>query len=161
MPDLETLLSRLVSCRVEFVVVGGYAAAAQGCTLVTMDVDICCRMTGGNLLRLQDAVADSHPVHRMTPQRLPLELTGKSVSGLKNLYLDTDLGQLDCLGEIAGIGDYERVLALSEEVELPFGICRILTVEGLIKAKKALDRPRDREAVLQLEALRARPPGCQ
>jgi len=44
MPDLELLLARLVEFRVRFVVVGGYAAAAHGVTLVTQDIDVCCSL---------------------------------------------------------------------------------------------------------------------
>ena len=78
MSDLETLLKRLLDQRVEFVIVGGYAVMAHGAPLVTQDVDICCRFNAANLLRLQAAAADLHPVHRMTPQKLPLHLTRKS-----------------------------------------------------------------------------------
>ena len=39
------------------------------------------------------------------------------------------------------------------EIELPFGRCRVLALEALIEAKKAMGRPRDKEAVLQLTAI--------
>ena len=156
MRDLNSLLERLVRHQVDFVVVGGYAAVAHGSTLVTMDVDICCDFSAGNILRLQDAVRDLHPVHRMTPKRLPLALTARSCEGLKNLYLDTDDGQLDCLGAVMGIGDFSEVKRRSVEIELPFGRCRILTLDALIEAKKAMGRPRDEETVLQLTAIAER-----
>ena len=157
MSDLEGLLFRLVRHKVAFVVAGGYAAAAHGCTLLTLDIDVCCDFSVDNLMRLQTAIQDLHPVHRMTPGRLPLELSEASAHGLKNLYLDTDDGPLDCLGAIAGIGGYAEVFALSEEIPLPDATaCRVLTLEGIIRAKKAMDRPRDQEAVLQLEAIRER-----
>ena len=156
MPDLESILARLVRHDVRFVIVGGYAALAHGCTLVTMVVNICCEMSPANLMQLQRSIADIHPVHRMTPQRVPLDLSPETCRGLKNLYLDTDDGQLDCLGEIKGIGGFEKVVEASEEIDLPFGRCRILSLDAAIEAKKAMDRPRDREAVLQLEAIRER-----
>jgi len=65
------LLQRLVRARVEFVIVGGYAGVVHGCTYVTQDVDICCGFSPANLLALQEAVSDLHPVHRMTPGRKP------------------------------------------------------------------------------------------
>jgi hypothetical protein len=156
MAGLESLLERLVRGRVQFVVVGGYAAVAHGATLVTQDVDICCRFSPENLLRLQGAVAGLHSVHRMTPRRLPLALTEATCRGLKNLYLDTDLGQLDCLGSVLGIGDFDKVLKRSTRIKLPFGFCRILGLDALIVAKEAMDRPRDRAAVTELKALRSR-----
>ena len=154
MRSLESLIERLVRARVAFVVVGGFAAVAHGVSLLTQDIDICCRFTPKNLLRLQDSISDLHPVHRMTPKRLPLTLTAKNCRGLKNLYLDTDYGQLDCLSEVMAIGDYDAVFLQSVDIRLPFGQASILALESLIKAKQAMNRPRDREAVKQLKAIR-------
>lgn len=153
MPDFESILGRLLKHRVEFVLIGGYAAIVHGSPLVTQDMDICCRFSATNLLRLQKAVADLHPVHRMTPQRLPLRLTRRNCRGLKNLYVSTDWGVLDCLGAVAGLGDYREVLRQSEQLDLGFGICRLLTLDALIESKKALDRPRDRESLRVLKAI--------
>lgn len=153
MAELESLLARLIAHRVDFVVVGGYAAMAHGITLQTLDVDICIRLTATNLLRLQASLKELHPVHRMTPQRLPLRLTKTNCRGLKNLYLDTDYGQLDCLGSIEGIGGFDAARRHSLSATLPCGPCRILNVEALIRAKQAIGRPRDLEAVLQLKAI--------
>ena len=52
MPDLESLLARLIDGRVRFVVVvvGGVAAVVHGVSLVTQDLDVCCPFTVGNLL---------------------------------------------------------------------------------------------------------------
>lgn len=155
MSDLEALLKRLVD-RVEFVIIGGYAAVVHGVTLVTQDVSVCCRFTPKNLLHLQEALADLHPVHRMTPQKLPLELTAKSCRGLKNLYLKTDFGVLDCLSQVSGVGGFDTVSRKSISVDLGFGGCRILNLDSLIKAKEAMDRPRDRQALLQLQAIKRR-----
>jgi hypothetical protein len=155
-PDLEQLLGRLIKQRVEFVIIGGFAAVAHGASRFTQDVDICCRFTPVNLLRLQQAVADLHPVHRLTPQRLPLELTRQNCARLRNLYLETDYGIIDCLSEVLGIGDFNAVRKASVTLNLPFGSCRILDLDALIKAKEAMNRPRDREAVLQLRAIKQR-----
>jgi molybdopterin-guanine dinucleotide biosynthesis protein len=47
MPDFESLLSRLIDHHVDFVIVGGFAAVAHGSSLLTQDVDICCRLSTG------------------------------------------------------------------------------------------------------------------
>jgi hypothetical protein len=137
-------------------VVGGYAAVAHGGTLVTQDLDVCCDLSADNLLRIQEALKDVHSVHRMTPKRLPLRLTKDNCRGLKNIYLDTDIGQLDCLGEILGIGDFQAVQKRSMVVDTDGCQLRLLELDALIQAKKALNRPRDQEAVLQLQAIRER-----
>ena len=74
-----------------------------------------------------------------------------------NLYLDTDFGQLDCLGEVKGIGMYSKVYQRSVLLDLPFGPCRVLDIDALIRAKQAMDRPRDRAAIIQLRAIMERP----
>jgi hypothetical protein len=140
---------------VEFITVGGYATMLHGSALMTQDVDVACRMTRENLLRLEAALKNLHPVHRQTPQKIPLDFTQQSPEGWKNIYLRTDWGQLDCLGEIKGIGDFDAVLAHSEEMDLGDGLLiQILTLDALIEAKKAVGRPRDIHAVHELEAIR-------
>lgn len=74
MKSLSELTRRLVEAQVEFVLIGGFAAVAHGATLVTRDVDICCRFTEENLKRIQSAVADLRPVHRFRPD-IALALT--------------------------------------------------------------------------------------
>jgi len=155
-PDFESLLNRLIQGEVEFVVVGGFAAVAHGVSLPTQDIDVCCRFTPENLLKLQEAIADLNPVHRMVPSRPPLQLTEATCVGLRDLYLDTDWGQLDCLGEIPGLGQYQDVSVHRVSVELPGGTCWILSIDALILAKEAMGRQRDREAALQLRAIRER-----
>ncbi len=154
MPDHRGLLLRLASAKFPFVVVGGYAAFAHGATLVTQDLDVCCEFTEDSLRRLELAIGDLHPVHRMHPDRMPLALPPGFSRGLRNLYLDTDLGPLDLLGEIKGIGGYAETRARSEEVGVGGQSVRLLSLDGIIEAKEAMDRERDREAVRQLRAIR-------
>ena len=155
MQNLSELTRRLVEAQVEFVLIGGFAAVAHGATLVTRDVDVCCRFSEANLRRIQHALGELHPVHRSRPD-LPLDLTREQCSRLKNLYLKTDLGGMDCLSEVLGIGDFDAVLKQSLEVELPFGHCRILNIDGLICAKEAMNRDHDRITVRQLREVKKR-----
>jgi hypothetical protein len=158
--NLSELTRRLIEAQVEFVLIGGFAAVAHGVTLVTRDVDICCRFSVVNLMRIQKALADLHPVHRSRPE-LGLALTPEQCAGLKNLYLRTDLGVVDCLDAVLGVGDFESVREHSLELELPVGKCRILDLEALIRSKEAMDRDHDRVTVRQLREIgrRQRAPG--
>ena len=155
MQNLSELTRRLIEAQVEFVLIGGFAAVAHGVTLVTRDVDICCRFTEENLMRIQQAFADLHPVHRSRPD-LPLALTPEQCASLKNLYLRTDLGIVDCLSEVLGVGDFETVLKQSVELELPFGNCWILDIDALIRAKESMNRDHDRITVKQLQEIKRR-----
>jgi len=153
MQNLCELLRRLILGQVEFVLVGGFAAVAHGVTLVTRDVDICCRFSEANLMRIQNAFADLHPVHRSRPD-LPLALTPDQCAGLKNLYLKTDLGVVDCLSEVLGVGGYDEVAAHSVEVELPAGQCRVIDIDTLIQAKEAMGRDHDKITVKHLKEIK-------
>jgi hypothetical protein len=153
MDRLSQLLERLNQARVEYVIVGGMAAVFHGVPLVTRDIDICLPLTEENLQRLEQALSDLHPIHRQTPQRLPFSVATDFPRGLKNIYLRTDWGVLDCLGEISGVGDFATVARRSRLIELPIGACRILDLEALIDAKSALDRPQDKLALVHLKQI--------
>jgi hypothetical protein len=152
--DFIEILKRLSQNDVSFVVIGGVAATVYGCTLVTQDIDVCCEFTPQNLLRLQNALAGLNPVHRMTPNRIPMKLTAETAASLKNLYLDTDLGTLDCISVVEGIGDLESVLKVSREIEVDKFKLNILTIDALIQAKEAMRRPRDQQAIIELKAIK-------
>jgi hypothetical protein len=155
MQNLSELTRRLISSQVEFVLVGGFAAVAHGVTLVTRDVDICCRFSEANLMRIQKAFADLHPVHRSRPD-LPLDLTPEQCASLKNLYLKTDLGIVDCLSEVLAVGDFDEVAKHSVEVVLPSGKCRVLDLDALIRAKEAMNRDHDKITVKHLLEIQKR-----
>ena len=79
--------------------------------------------------------------------------------GLRNLYLATDLGEIDFLGEVLGVGSYQEVREHSVPVKMPAGEYRLISIDKLIVAKEALDREKDRAAVRLLRGIRdsARP----
>jgi hypothetical protein len=156
MDQLTEILRRLHDAKVEFSLIGGFASRYYGVTLVTEDIDVCARFTPENLRRIESALKDFNPFHRLAANKLPLELTDDLVSRLKNLYLKTDIGILDCLSEVAGVGDFEAVLKESQIVSFPFGDCHILKIESLIRAKQAVGRQHDLLAVQQLAAIKAK-----
>lgn len=157
MQDDKALLLRLQNHGVEFVIVGGVCSVLHGVSLVTKDLDICCRFDLANLRRLEASVLDLHPYHRLAANKLPLELTDELCSRLNNLYLQTDLGKLDCLGEIAGIGDFDKVQQLSVPAGLSYGQFQMLGLDALINAKQTVGRPHDLAAVRQLRAIKDKP----
>jgi len=72
---------------------------------------------------------------------------------VEDFTLTTDLGWVDILGEIAGGGSYDELASESSPVRL-FGIdCLCLNLDSLIRAKRAAGRPKDFEAIAELEAL--------
>lgn len=161
MVDLNKLLARLLDHRVEFVVVGGYAATAHGASYVTYDLDICapCTMADeSNLRRLHTALADLHPHHRMTLNKRTFVFPPRTIEETGNIYLKTDWGQLDVLGAIE-LGDYCFAYEHSVVFDLAIGACRFLDCATLIDSKKTTARPKDLLVAQQLAAiLEATPP---
>lgn len=152
--DDKALLSRLQHQAVDFIIIGGFCGILHGVSLVTRDLDVCCKFTPANLRRIEAALQDLHPYHRLAADKLPLELTDELCGRLRNLYLQTDLGKLDCLSEVKGIGGYDDALKHSVICRLSYGDFRILDLDALIAAKEAVGREHDMAAVRQLRAIK-------
>lgn len=156
MSELHKLLQRLSDAGIEFVVVGGVAAVLHGSSMVTRDLDVCAELTSENLQKLRDAFRDAHPVHRIGPTRLSFLETPEPGASLRNLYLQTDLGALDLLGSISGVGDFDQVRASAVEVDLFGRRVKVIAIEQLIKAKETVGRQKDLLAATELRAIAAR-----
>ncbi len=153
MLDIAAILRALSANEVDFVVIGGIAAVAHGSAYITQDFDISYARTGVNLARLARALAPLHPRLRGVSEELPFQLNAATLRAGLNFTLATDIGDIDLMGQIAGFSSYEQVSAASDTLEL-YGIrCRILTLDGLIRSKRAAARPKDLQLVPELEAL--------
>jgi predicted nucleotidyltransferase len=150
---VEDLLKELNRLGVEFVIIGGMAAVAHGSAYLTMDLDLCYSRTRENLEKLAEALASFQPSLRGAPPDLPFRLDAATLRSGMNFTLSTNFGDLDILGELSGLGGYAEALLFSEEIELYGMRCRVLTLEGLIKTKKATGRPKDLMILPELEAL--------
>jgi hypothetical protein len=70
-----------------------------------------------------------------------------------NLYLQTDLGALDVLSSILGVGDFERLSSQAESLEVDGRTYRVMSLDDLIQAKEVLGREKDLLAVKVLRAI--------
>ena len=153
MIDIEAGLRVLAEGQVEFIVVGGVAARAHGSARLTNDLDVLYRRTGENISRLVTTLASHSPYLRGAPPGLPFSWDGETVRRGLNFTLTTRFGDLDLLGEITGGGGYEALLPASTLVAA-FGVeVRCLNLEPLIHVKRAAGRPKDLEAIAELQAL--------
>lgn len=154
MNRFEKLLRVLVDEGVEFMIIGGVAAYHHGSSRVTLDLDILYARSPANIGRLVRALVPLNPYLRGAPLGLPFKFDALTVEKGLNFTLTTDAGPLDCLGEVAGIGRYEAVLPRSHDADL-FGMrCKFLDLDALIASKRAAGRPKDLEALAELEAIR-------
>jgi predicted nucleotidyltransferase len=150
--DFDRLLHRLADSGLDFVVIGGFAAITHGSSLMTRDLDICTLLTHENVERLRSILADWHPKHRMTPQRLSF-LDFPQSGEVKNLYLETDFGIVDILSSVLGVGDFERLKSAAETFEIGGRHYQVISLDDLIQAKEAVGRERDLLAVKELRAI--------
>jgi hypothetical protein len=154
MNDLERTLKILCDARVRFVVIGGVAASAHGCAHLTYDLDICYDRIHDNIERLAKALEPYHPALRDVPNDLPFCFDTATVARGMNFSLTTDIGDIDLFGEVTGIGGYTDVNVLSISLVL-FGFqCAVLSLDGLIRSKRAAGRPKDLLMLPEIEALR-------
>jgi hypothetical protein len=155
MTDFEGLLRRLVEGRVEFVVIGGFAATAHGSAHVTFDLDIVYGRGPDNIRRLADALAPLQPYLRGAPKGLPFRFDEATIARGLNFTLTTQAGDLDVLGEATGGGTYQALHPRSELRTL-FGLdVHFVDLETLIHLKRAAGRPKDLERLAELEAILA------
>lgn len=156
MKSLHLLIERFTDAGVEFVVVGGYAGVLHGSTFVTDDLDVCAELTPENILKLRTALADLHPMHRLTHKRLSFLVHPPAGQPLANLYLETDAGIVDVLSDVLGIGSYVTLRQNALEITLFGRRCRVISLEDLIKTKEALGREKDLLLAKELRAIAAK-----
>ena len=154
MTDFKALLRTLSESGVEFILVGGVAATVHGSTRLTIDVDAVYRRTTENIDRLVLALTPYHPYLRGAPPGLPFRWDAATVKRGLNFTLTTDIGDLDLLGEILGGGAYEALVTSTVTIRVFSIDCRCLTLDKLIELKRAAGRPKDFEAIAELEAIR-------
>jgi len=148
------LLRRLTLAGVDFVVVGGVAATLHGSSLVTVDLDLCTPFTEESFARALPVLVALEARFRAHPDRPPLVAEPARFAAFRHLLLDTREGPLDLLRAIDGVGEYDAVAASSEWVELGGFRVRVLGLEALISAKRAVGREKDLRALAELEAVR-------
>jgi predicted nucleotidyltransferase len=154
MLDPAPLLRQLHISQVDFVVIGGLAMIAQGSDYMTKDLDICYSRSERNLAAIATAFAPLHPYRRGAPPGLPFQVDAPTLKAGLNFTLVTDLGDVDLLGEVRGVGWYDQVLAQSEARTIAGLTIRVLSLDGLIAAKKAAGRAKDKLQLEELERLK-------
>ncbi len=156
MTEINRLLQKLCDAEIDFVIVGGFAAMLHGSSMLTRDLDVCAVLTDTSITRLRETFRDLNPIHRQTPQRLSFLDTLDPGVPLKNVYLQTDLGPLDVMSSITGIGDFESVRKHAVPFDLFGRRVHVMSVEDLIKAKEALGRHKDLLVAQELRAIVAK-----
>lgn len=156
MQDTPELLLRLLEAGVEFIVVGGMAAAIHGSTRNTDDLDVAAPFTRQNMERLLAALTPLRPRNAARPDLGTISASPDELSRYRNLYLTTDKGRLDILGEVPPLGGYAEVDAEAEKIPFLGRTCKVIGLDQLITIKESIGRPKDRETAVELKAIRDR-----
>jgi predicted nucleotidyltransferase len=153
MTDYGKILQVLVSAGVEFIIVGGAAATAHGSSRLTEDLDIVYSRGDDNIKRLAEALAPLQPKLRGGPQDLPFSWDERSVKSGLNFSLLTSAGALDLFGEIILGESFEQLFPDSVKLNIFGNECLCLGLKRLIEVKRAAARPKDFEAIAELEVI--------
>jgi hypothetical protein len=152
--DYATLIATLDKGGVDFIVIGGVAANAHGSARFTQDVDVVYDRGEDNLERITRALTPLQPYLRGAPPGLPFRWSATTLKSGLNFTLVTSAGSLDLLGEIVGGGTYQDLHSRASRMRIFGRDILVLDLDALIKAKRAAGRPRDFDAIAELELLR-------
>ena len=134
--DFREFITALKGEKVDFVLIGGYAVIIRGYHRTTRNLDIFVRATEDNYTRIVKAFSD----FGMSTFDMTLES-----------FLDSDKDvftfgrspvSIDILTSVKGL-TFLDTKHFSSIVDVEQLIIPVLTKDGLIKAKKASDRPKD------------------
>jgi hypothetical protein len=106
-----------------------------------------------NLERLAAALGPYKPYPRGAPPGLPFRWDVRTLENGLNFTLTTTLGDIDLFGEIIGGGYYEDLSPDSLVVRVFECEVKCLNLERLIYVKRAAGRPKDLDAIAELEAI--------
>jgi hypothetical protein len=152
--DYLALLDALVDGEVEFIVVGGVAAACHGAARATYDIDVVYERSDANLAKIVRALRPHAPYLRGAPPGLPFIFDERTLRNGLNFTFSTTRGDLDLLGEVTGGGGYAALVAHSTTAEIHGRSCRVVDLDTLIHLKRAAGRVKDLEAIAELELIR-------
>jgi predicted nucleotidyltransferase len=133
---------------IEFILVGGLAAAVAGAPIDTLDVDVVHSRTTDNIQRLLGVLDSLDAILRVQPARR-LKPNASHLAGTGDINLQTRYGPFDVLCTIGNDLGYEELLPHSYETEIRGMRIRVLDLETLIAVKESVGGEKDR-AVLPI-----------
>jgi hypothetical protein len=158
-PDLDpgAILAVLLEHEVEFIVIGGLAAAAHGSILPTFDIDIVPKNGADNLTRLSAALRQMSARIRTDAVEggLPFDPDAESLAAAGVWNLTTEHGDLDLSFVPSGTDGYPDLVR--EAAEEPFFgvVVRIASLADIIRSKQAANRPKDQRVLPVLREILA------
>lgn len=143
--------------KVEYVVLGGFAAIIHGSPLPTKDIDILPSRVQSNLDNLGRALTRMNAKIRISGEPIATKIDGPFLANMPHmLNLVTDFGELDLTFTPAGrTGGYDgwKSGATLELIGEDLTVV-VASLDDIIDSKKSANRAKDQMALPYLESLR-------
>lgn len=162
--DPDRILEALDRHGVEYVLVGGVAARVHGAGRATADIDCVPATNEENLQRMAGALADLGARLRVggmsdeEARQLPLRLDAATLAAFGSSTWTTDAGPLDLLVELrdpaGGRHPYADLASRAVGVTVGKVTISVASLDDIIASKKFAGRPKDLDALAELQALR-------
>jgi hypothetical protein len=159
MLDASKIVEILQRRRVDYVLVGGFAAVLYGARRPTEDIDIAPATTADNLDRLSQALRELDARIRVdgVPDGLVFDTSAEALRGMTMLNLRTAYGDCDLTFSPAGFQrGYDDLIGAAGERRVGDITVKVAALEDIIRSKASANRPKDQEALPELEALARR-----
>lgn len=153
--DPACLLRVLDEHRVEYVLVGGLAAALHGSPAMTNDADIVPDPSHANLERLAQALRslDARLRVETDPDGVPFDPHPALLRSMRVLNSTTRCGDLDLTFAPAALDDYAALEAGSVTFEVAGVFVQVAELADIIRSKEAAGRAKDHATLPVLYAL--------
>lgn len=149
--DPYRLLETLHRHRVRFVVIGAFAAVAQGYPLTTRDLDVTADREFDNLERLVPALVELEAKLRLPDGGGEFPIESRLLAEADSWTLSTAAGPLDILFAPAGTGGYRDLIRNARTITLRGTPVALASIADIIRSKEAAGREKD---LIELPALR-------
>ena len=140
-PD-EALLERIVAAlkkvKLEAILVGNVAAVLQGVPVMTQDIDLFVRDTELNRKKI-----------KLFAEELGLSIFKRDEAVSEVITVEGPDMVVDFVFRLSPDQKFESVRSRAKKIKIGRYYCKVATLEDILKAKKAANRPKDR-AVLKL-----------
>ncbi|MDX6198270.1 MAG: hypothetical protein QOJ79_1421 [Actinomycetota bacterium] len=153
----EAIVAVLARHGVDYVLIGGFAAAAHGSPIPTNDVDITPPMQRDNLAKLSTALTELEAKIRVDGQEpLPFAHDANSLGAVQVWNLTTKYGDLDISFVPSGTRGYEDLRRDAIEIDLRGTKVLLASLADIVRSKAAAGRDKDRRALPVLRELLAK-----
>ena len=144
-PDFREFIELMITNRVRFVMIGGYAYNLYRNPRATGDIDFIVELNAENEERVRQTLTDFGFGSTLPPEKQQLLEDGKVI------MLGRAPLRIDILTRIDGVG-FAEVYETSRRIELEGLTIPVISPRTLLKNKQAAGRPKDLPDIIELEA---------